>query len=89
MDEKAEQNFELLLSESGGIIIASRPPLPFAAEGFRIRDGRAELFGEGRLVSLRIPEDFRSDVEETEGCLLLEYVWYGRAPERETDLFRY
>lgn len=87
MDAETEQSFEMLLSENGGMIVASRPPLPFVAEGIRIRDGRVELFGEGRLISLRIPEDMQSDIGEADRCLLLEYVWYGRAPERETDLF--
>ena len=83
---QTEQSFEMLLSENGGVIVASRPPLPFAAEGVRVRDGRVELFGEGRLISLRIPEEIRLEIGEADRCLLLEYAWYGRAPERETDL---
>lgn len=88
MDVDTEQSFEMLMSETGGVIVATRPPLPFAAEGVRVREGRVEFFGEGRMVSLRIPEEIRSDVGETDRCLLLEYAWYGRAPERETDIFR-
>lgn len=87
-ETETEQSFEMLLSETGGLIVASRPPLPFAAEGVRIRDGRVELFGEGRLVSLRIPDEIRTDIGETDRCLLWEYAWYGRAPVRETDLYR-
>ena len=87
MDKQKEQSFEILLSETGGVIVASRPSLPFDAEGVRIRDGRIEFFGEGRFVSLRIPDDIRPDVEEADRYLLLEYAWYGREPERETDLF--
>jgi hypothetical protein len=88
MAEVDEKTFDILVSDIGEMRFVVRPPLPFLAEGFRIRDGEMEVFGGGRVMWKTITEDLRDEGAELDQAFLMEFDWQGGQTVRETDLMK-
>lgn len=78
-----------ILSGEDGVSVTVRPLFPFLAEGFRIGKRKdLEVFGEGKLISLAIPEEIRADVLAAENITLCEFPMVGAQAVRELILDR-
>lgn len=77
---------EIIVDELGYVTIAVRPMLPFLAEGCRVKDKHIDLFGEGRKITLEIPDSAAEAIQESEEVLLCEFTRSGSRPERELQL---
>lgn len=66
---------EIIVGDLGDVLITLRPELPFLADGVRLRKGRrgAEIFGEGRRVSIEVGEEAWPALSESEQVLLMEF----------------
>ena len=81
-----ERMQEFIVDELGEMKIAIRPELPFLAEGCRVRPAQIDIHGEGRKLTLTIPEHARVAMGEVEEILLLEFSKEGSSPARELQL---
>ncbi|MBW3243595.1 hypothetical protein KUV57_13055 [Epibacterium sp. DP7N7-1] len=88
MKTALEKTVEILSGEEG-VSIVVRPLFPFIAEGYRVR-GTAELevFGDGKRISLAVPEDVQGDVAASEQLSLCEFPMEGSEVVRELILSR-
>lgn len=84
MSTKVEKVVEFVISETGGVILALQPFLPFHAEQARLDGGHLVLTGNGRSIRIECPADVRHTLQE-EGALFLREQGIGGAI-RETDL---
>jgi hypothetical protein len=77
-------SLEIIVSDLGDVLITLRPELPFLADGVRLRKSRrgAEIFGEGRRISIEVGEEAWPALSRSEQLLLMEFR------ETEADAFR-
>ena len=83
-----DKTFDILVSDIGEMRIVIRPPLPFHAEGFRIKEGCIELFGDGRALHASVAQDILDDTREIDQALLIEFPRNGGESQRETELVK-
>lgn len=77
---------EFMVDDLGEVTVAMRPMLPFMAEGCRVRATRLDIHGEGRKLTLSIPEHARTAMGEIDELLLIEFSNEGSSPFRELQL---
>lgn len=88
--EEGEKTVEFLLGELGDLTLALRPILPILAEGYRCdAKGHIQIFGEGRKISLAVPEEITAALDRAENLLLCEFAASGDTPARELILSRF
>ncbi|MBT28089.1 MAG: hypothetical protein CMO01_00400 [Thalassobius sp.] len=87
-DSEQDNVFEILISDVGEMRVVLRPELPFVTEGYRLRDGKIDLFGQGERVSFSLSGETFAEAMDLEQALLLEFARNGSDPVRETELIR-
>jgi len=81
-----ERVAEFLVSDSGGVTLSVRPPLPFLPDGVRVSAAGVEVFGDAKRLTLGADRDLTMAIEEAGGLLLVEHPADGAEPPREIEL---
>jgi len=81
-----ERVAEFLVSDSGGVTLSVRPPLPFVPDGVRIRSGRIEIYGETKRLLFDATADLIEAIGQVSGLLLIEHPASGPDDPRELEL---
>lgn len=77
---------EFMVDDLGEVKLAVRPMLPFMAEGCRLHGTQVDIHGEGRKLTMTVPEHARKALAEVAEILLVEFSKEGSSPSRELQL---
>ena len=87
MPSSREKMHEILIDpEIGSVKIVMRPHLPFLPEGFRLKNKKISLFGEGKKVDIGLEDGQAEAITDQGEITLFEFSLSSGLADRETIL---
>ncbi len=77
---------EFILSDTGGVTLSVRPPLPFLPDGVRTTGSGIEVYGDAKRLVLRTEPEMIDAIRDAGGLLLVEHPADGTDLPHELEL---